>query len=278
MRGFLRYICAFLAVVCLLGAAAAGLVVCMTTETFARCVNDSEAVQTLQQQRIDQTVAALGEEWGVSADTLAPWTENAAIQQAEAVAAWWGALWQDAEADTDMPVLLDSHEEAVLVADVRRDEGFIARTAESRRRAIARDEIAYVLDEAVCDAVTPLRRSILEMGLEMATESVELPMIRKVVMIGAGALALAALVLLILAHRMAGSTLVSAGLVMALLSVPVWLADIPGMLAQLSDVAVLQGANALWFLGMVWYGAAAALMAAGVVLMGLKRLVRRNAE
>lgn len=278
MRGFFRYICAFLAVICLLGAAAAGLVLCMTTETFVRCVNDSEAVQMLQQQRIDQTVAELGEKWGVSADTLAPWAENAAIRQSEAVAAWWGALWRDAKADTDMPVLLDSHEEAVLVADVRRDEGFIARTAESRRRAIARDEIAYVLDETVCDAVTPLRRSILEMGLEMATQSVELPMIRKAVMIGAGALTFMALVLLIMAHRMAGSTLVSAGLVMALVSVPVWLADIPGMLAQLSDVAALQGENALWFLGMIWYGAAAALMAAGVVLMGLKSLARRNVE
>lgn len=278
MRGFFRYICAFLAVICLLGAAVAGLAVCMTTETFVRCVNDSEAVQALQQQRIDQTVAELGEKWGVSADTLAPWTEDAVLRQSKAVAAWWGALWQDAKADTDMPVLLDSHEEAVLVADVRRDEGFIARTAESRRRAIARDEIAYVLDETVCDAVTPLRRSILEMGLEMATQSVELPMIRKAVMIGAGALTFMALVLLIMAHRMAGSTLVSAGLVMVLVSVPVWLADIPGMLAQLSDVAALQGENALWFLGLTWYGAAAALMAAGVVLMGLKRLARRNVE
>ena len=75
---------------------------------------------------------------------------------------------------------------------------------------------------------------------------------------------------------MAGSALVSAGVVMALAALPVWLADVPGLLMQLNGVAALQGRSLLGLAARMWLGAAAALAALGIVILGLKRLFRRK--
>lgn len=278
MKGILRYIAALLAVICLLGAALLGMFCCVTTERFAREVNGTAALRIEQQARIDRAAADLSAVWQLSPDALAPWTADAAVKQSDAAAKWWGAIWADAQADSAMPPYLDSASEAALVADIRADAGFIAITDENQRRAIARDEVAYALDEAVCDAVTPLRRSIIEMALSLLSEAVPLPMIRQAALLGAGVLAAIALVLLLLAHRAAGSALTVAGLMMALLTVPVLLADVPGMLRQLNEIFMLQGQNALACMGILWCGAAAALALMGLLILGVKRLVRRNAE
>lgn len=276
MRGVLRYAAALMAVLCLLAAALLGLFCCMTTETFAREVNATADVRLLQQERIDAEAAQLCDRWQLSPEVLTPWTESAAQRQGEAVAAWWGSLWQDASADVYMPMWLSAVDEGSLVADVRADAGFIACTPESQRRAIARDEVAYALDEAVCDAVTPLRRSIIEMALSIVAEAVPLSAIRQAMQIAAVALAVIALGLLVVARKAAGSALVSAGLAMAGLTVPVWLADVPGMLAQLSDIAVLQGRNALTCMAILWYGAAAALVVGGWIIIAVKGFLRRD--
>lgn len=278
MKTIVRYIAALLAVVTLVTAAALGLFCCVTTETFAREVNGTERLQTLQQLRVDAAAAALTERWQLAESVLTPWTQGAAVQQGRAVAAWWGALWQDDAADTAMPAWLDARKEADVVAQVRADAGFIALTDEAQRRAIARDEVAYALDVAVCDAVMPLRRSIVSMALELAGGEVPLPLLRRAALMGCGVLAVIALVLLIVSHRAAGSALLSAGLTMAALTVPVWLADVPGMLGQLSDIALLQGRNALACMALLWYGAAAVLMLVGLLVIWIKKLIRRAEE
>jgi len=277
MRGIARYLAALLAVLCLLAAALAGLFCCVTTEAFAREVNGTAAVQAMQQQRIRETAQALTERWQLSDELLLSLAEDAAQAHGRSVACWWGALWSDPEADTALPVWLDSQAENALVAQIRADEGFIAATDEDQRRAIARDDVAYTLDEAVCEAVMPLRRGLAEMALSLLAEVVLLPLIRQAALIGAGALAAAALVLLILAHRASGSILAATGISMAMLTVPVLLADVPQMLQQLSSIARMQGENALAFMGILWYGAAAVLMLAGLLILGAKKLVRRDA-
>lgn len=275
MKTIFRYLAALLAVLCLVAAAALGLCCCVTTETFAREVNGTERLQTLQQHRIDSAAQALTERWQLSAAVLAPWTEGAAARQGEAVAAWWGALWRDEAADTAMPPWLDAQQEGDVVAQLRADAGFVALTDEAQRRAIARDEVAYALDEAVCDAVCPLRRSILTMGLELLQEIAPLPSIRLAALLIACALTSLALALLLLANRAMGSALLCTGLLMAGLTVPVWLADVPGMLAQLNEIAVLQGQNVLLCMALLWYAAAAAAVLCGLLIIGVKRLIRR---
>lgn len=276
MRDVWRYLSALAAILCLLGSALLALGCCVTTDVFAREVNATADVRTLQQGRIDAAAAELCARWQLSPEVLSAWTESAAQRQGDAVAAWWGSLWSDPGADWMLPMWLSAEEEGVLVADVRADAGFIACTPETQRRAIARDEVAYALDEAVCDAVTPLRRSIIEMALSIVAEAVPLSTIRQAMLIAAVTLAVIAAVLLVAAHRAAGSALVSAGLAMAGLTVPVWLADVPGMLAQLSDIAVLQGRNALTCMALLWYVAAAALVVAGWVIIAVKGFFRRD--
>ena len=274
MKAVCRYLAALMAALLLASAAAAGLAAFMTTGVFLREVSGTTALTAQQQARIDAAAEALTETWGLSADTLRSWTDGAAEKQAAVMAAWWQELWHSPEADGYMPAFLDAAAERELIAAIMQDEGFRALTAESQRRAIARDEIAYALDEAVCGAVTPLRRSIVDAAVSVAAERLDLPLIRRMVLLSAAVLAVIGLALLVPAHRLAGSALLTAGSLMALCAVPVWLLDIPGMLAQLSEIAAMQGRNALAVLGILWLGAAAALMALGTVIICVKRAIR----
>lgn len=276
MKDLMRYLAALLAVLCLLGAALLALFCCVTTERFALEVSDTRSLQIRQQERIDLAADALTEQWNLAPELLTPWTQDAARLQGKAVAAWWGDLWSDAEADVTMPAWLTPQQEAELVTAIRADAGFIARTDESQRRAIARDEVAYAIDVAVCETITPLRRSVTELALSGLQSIAPLPRIRQAALIGAGVLAAAAVLLMLLAYRAAGSILLATGLAMASLSVPVILSDIPGMLAQLSDIAPLQGENALMCIGLLWYGASAALLVVGLLVIGVKKAIGRD--
>lgn len=276
MKGVLRYMAALLAVIALLGSAAAGLVCFVTTGTFLRAVYGTEALRAQTQARIEQNAADLAGAWSLTPETLAPYVDGAAERQAEAVASWWHDLWNAADAELTMPAYLDAAEERELIAAIMQDEGFRTVTEENQRRAIARDEIAYALDEVVCDAVTPLRRSIVGMGVSLLAERVSLTQLRQLAMVGALALVGVGLALLIPAHRLAGSALTAAGSLMALCAVPVWLMNVPGMLVQLSPLAEVQGRNALACMGVVWLGAAITLALIGLVIICIKRAVRRN--
>ena len=266
----MRYIAAALAVLLLVASALAGLAWVLTTEQFALAVNAGD-VQENQQKCIETHVSALTQAWGLSPETLAPSVAGAARRQSEAMAAWWSRLWRDPDADAEMPAFLDPGEERNLVAAIMADEGFAAAVEESQRRAVARDEIAYGLDEAVCEAVTPLRRSIVGMAAALGMEKMDLTLLPGSMLIAAGALLLLALPMLAAAHRALGSTLAASGVTMALLSLPVWWMDICGMLAELSPLAALQGANALRGLAILWYGAALVLLALGMIIIGVKK-------
>lgn len=270
MKIAMRYLAALFAVLALLVAAASGLVCCITTGTFAREVNGTASLRAMQQSRIAAAAAALEADWQLAPGLLEPYVRDAAETQSAAVAGWWQDLWWDAEASADMPAFLDAAQERELIALLLQDEGFRAVTDDAQRRAIARDEVAYGLDEAVCDAVTPLRRSIVGMGISLAMERVSLPLVRKLLLLCTAALAALGLALLAAAHRLAGSAMVATGIVMGLCAVPVRLLDVPGMLAQLSPLAAEQGGNALICLGVLWLGTAAALLLAGLIVIRVK--------
>lgn len=278
MKGVLRYIAALLAVIALVGAAAAGLACCLTTDAFLREVYGTEALQAQTQARIEQAAADLADAWSLSPETLASCVDGAAEKRAAAVAAWWHDLWNIADAELSMPAYLDATAERELIAVIMQDEGFRAVTEETQRRAIARDEIAYALDEAVCDAVTPLRRSIVDMGVSLLAERVSLTQLRQMALVGVLVLAGVGLALLLPAHRLVGSALLATGGLMALCALPVWLMGIPGMLAQLSPIAETQGRNALACMGILWLSAAALLTVVGLIIVCIKRAVgRKNA-
>lgn len=268
MKGVLRYLAALMAVLLLTCAAAGGALCWLTTGSFWTLVNAPQLES--QQARIDEAAASLTQTWHISGDVLASCAQGAAARQAEAAADWWRALWHDDKAAFDMPPFLDAAQERELVNAIMADEGFRAATDEAQRRAVARDEIAYALDEAVCGAVTPLRGSLVALALSLLSEKMALPALREIVMIASAVALAAGAVLLALAHRAAGSGLAATGLMMALLALPVWLMDLPGMLAQLSPIAAAQGQRALLLLALPWFAAAALLLAAGIVIICVK--------
>ncbi len=276
MRSILRYGAALLAVLLLTAAAALGLAGAATTSAFMRAVYGSPAILTQQQERIGQRAEALAAQWHIAADTLAPYLAGAAEKQAQAMAAWWGELWSDPEADPCMPAYLDAAAEREMVNAIMQDEGFRAATDENQRRAIARDEVAYALDEAVCEAVTPLRRSIVELGVSLMMEKASLPQLRQGMLIGAAVLAGMGAALLLAARRIAGSALVALTGTMALCAAWVWALDVPGMLVQLSPVAAQQGSRALALLAALWLMAGALTAGAGMIAIRVKKAAERR--
>jgi len=272
----MRYVAAMLAMLLLLAAAVVGLGCAMTTEAFARAALLDEALLAQQQSRVQDKADELAATWRLSSRTLDGWTQDAARNAAAALCAWWGDLWSVDGSETTLPVYLDAAQERELIADVMADEGFIAATEASQRRAIARDDVAYGLDEAVCEAVLPLRRSVTDMALIFVAESVSLPLLRQVALLAAGALVLTAMLLLLMAHRVSGSALMATGVAMVTCVVPVILMDMPGMLQQLSPIAAAQGMRTMLLTGMLWLGTALVLALLGWLIVMVKRAGRRH--
>ena len=270
MKAILRYLCALLAVICLTLSAALALFACVTTEDFAREIGNTKALQALQNQRIQAEIAKLNETWSLSPDVLSPFAENAVREYTAAVAQWWGDLWTDASAELTPPYYLTDAQISDVVSAVRADAGFTAVTDESQRRAIARDEVACALDEAVCNAVFPLRTSLVEIALNLLRDVCALPLLRDVALISAAALAGLGLVMMILARKAAGSAFVATALVMAALTASVWLMDVPGMLAQLNEIVPEIARNALAIMALLWYGVAAMMGVLGGVILVVK--------
>lgn len=275
MRGLFRTVTALLAVLTLLAAALLGLLYVLTDGAFLR-LTTTAALQASQQARIDREVSALTERWQLDPALLPAWTQDAARQQTEALADWWHALWNEPQAEADFPPFFDDAQERELVQAIMADTGYQAAADPGQYRAIARDEIVYTLDETVCDAVLPLRRSIVGLALTTAAEMLDLPLLRRAALLGAGVLAAVSLALLLMAHRAAGSNLVTMGLAMGLVTLPVWALDLCGMLAQLNPLAAEQGRNVLTCAGLLWYGAATALALAGMLVLAVKRAARRR--
>lgn len=278
MRNCIRYIAGLLAMMLLICAAAAGLAYFTTTEAFVRMAAAPESLVQKQQARIDEQAAELAVAWGISLELLSGWCDGAARAQNEAVAAWWIALWNDPEADAELPVYITDREARSMVDAIMQDPGFSAVATYGQKKAMARDEVVYELDEVVCEAVTPLRFSIVNLGAQLAARNVSLPDIMQHAGKAAAAVAIVALILLLLFRRIMGSMLMATGLSMALLTLPVWQMDVTGMLSQLNPLAAEQGRHIMQQLGMVWYGAAAALFAAGMAVAAINAAFARVRE
>ena len=267
MKHIFRYICAMLTTLLLLSAALLGLACYASTGWYAEHALGNEALIAQQQARIDEKIEELAAKQQVSPETLTPWTADAARRHNAAMQQWWHALWHSEEADTALPAFLSAEEERALIAAVMADEGFAAATPSAQRRAAARDDVAYAVDEIVCGAVTPLRRSVVDLVLSAAVAHIDLPMLARLTLIAAGVLLVLAMLLLPMLRKVAGSTLLSTAGLMAALSVPVWLLDIARMLRSLNAIAAAQGSNALLWLAIPWYGAALVLAAAGTIII-----------
>lgn len=264
MKTVLEYIGAWLTALLILCAAVLSLALWVTTEAWmSRALGGNGSVMR-QQAAIDLKAAGIREAYAVPEAVLAPWVNGAAETRQQALAQWWGGLWRGG--DSAYPAWLDAVEERELVAALMADDTFRAAHPSDQLRSVARDEVAYRLDEAVCETVLPLRRSVLELALVLMPAEAAEQAVRLLPWAIGGLMAMA-VVLMVLLRRAAGSILTAAAGLMALVSIPVWLMDLHGMLRQLNGIAAVQGDAMLTWLAIPWYGAAAVLAAAGLLLI-----------
>lgn len=267
MKMALRGMAAFAAALCLTLALALLLAAFATTGAFAKAAGAGAA--DAQQARIDAEVTAIAENWQITSGVLEEFTCDAAQTHGDALAAWWNGLFSG-ESDAALPYFLTDETERAMVAAVMEDEGFSAFVDADMKRAAARDDVAYAVDEAVCRAVLSLRRSVTDLILTLLADRIPLSMVRPVLLTAAGTLTVLGTVLLALLRRYAGAALLACGLGMALLSLPVWGLSIPALLTELNPEAAMLGRGVLGLLGWLWYGAAALTGAAGLVIMRKK--------
>lgn len=270
MKKMIRWLAGLMAAVLLTLSAAMGLFCLVTTALWAERAVVSGELQAKQQARIDEEAETLAKRWQVSPEVLAPYTEDAARTYTLDVVGWWDSLWQSDDPDTELPVYLTGQQERSLIAEVMADQRFAAAHDGTMLRAIARDEVAYGLDEIVCGTVLPLRRSVVELAAEFLQERFGLMDLRRTAMMGAGILAGAALLLMALNRKAAGTMLITSGGLMALASVPVWLMDVHRMLRELNSIAAIQGDCMLLWMAIPWYGAALLLIVLGMVIIRIR--------
>ena len=265
MKKILQGASAALMTLCLPVASLCLLLCWMTTAPFADIALGGPA-ESVQQARIDREVAELNEAWQLTGAELMDEAAMSARSHRKAVAAWWSGLFTG-ESDPALPVYLTYEAERALTSAVMADEGFAALVPEDMRRVTARDEVAYALDEAVCRAVLPLRRSVTDLTLQLLAEQVDLTLVRPVMLTAAGVLLLLATVCGVYLRRRSGAALLAAAVWMAALSVPVWALDFPAMLAALNDISALACRHALAVLAACWYPPAALLALTGWLMM-----------
>lgn len=270
-RAMLRLLGGWLCMLCLMGTLAASLAVLAGSGTFLRGVLADPSLLQQEQQMIDEAAQRLAQEQHVQADALAPWVTGAAGRYTRQLADWWQSLWHDPEAELALPEYFNAVQEREAVAAVMADEAFAAATEPARLKAVARDEVIWTLEQEVTTSVLPLRRSLMELALIYAAGKANPASVMSLMPLAAGVLATAAVLLLLLCRRGAGCILVSTGVVMVLLSVPVWLLDPFGLLHALNPLAASQLLRGLTGLLGLWYMAAIALLAAGTLLLRVRR-------
>ena len=265
LTGFLL---SLLTVLALLFAMLCGLFVLTTTEPFAESVLSAASKQS--QQRIDTSAAAIQAEYALTDDTMSL-LDNAASSYAKTLAAYWHDCWRiSGTLAESAPDPLDSQETLTLVME---DTGFQSTVEKSLRRSTARDQVVYKFNQLIRLSVFPLRASISELVTGIAGKTLDLPAIfHAVALTGIISLLLTALLMLVRRVRQHLSPiLLASGTGAILLGIPVLLLNLPGMLSQLSAIALAQGQQMLLLLGIPWYGVSLALIVLGILLMRRKR-------
>ncbi len=191
-----------------------------------------------EQARIDAQVAQIAEQWSVSPTLLASWTQNAAEAYHDTLRAWVNALLCEEGADTVVPLFFGERENA-FVREIMADATFRAAVPEELRRAVARDEVAYAVDNVVRSAVFPLRISVVEAALRWISPRFPLHQTRALIVGAIVGLLLAHWLLACLIRCGRGAALAAAALVLAALLFLRWL-NLPGMLAELNALSALR--------------------------------------
>ncbi len=233
-------------------------------------------VTQAQMDAIKARVEALAE-----AQSFQPETVTALILPEElraynrAVVSWWMDLLLFSEADITAPVWDTQTIQAAVLEDLLFQEAHTPAT----RRTIARDQVAFPVGKEIQRSVLPLRTQLIELATKTVRDRTDAStylelFIRLPLWLG-GVSVLLALMILVLMHRRLckgglyiGSALAAAGLILLLALLLTALADVPGMVRELSSLLALQVNLLLQALAIPTAGMAAAGMLLGFGLIG----------
>lgn len=205
----------------------------------------SDEVVSAQMAKIETRVSELAQQHRFMPETVLNIVTREAVEQyGRDVVAWWTGMLQP-NPDPEIP----EFEVSEVQAAVRSDELFKENTSEGLRLRIARDEVAYEVGAAVRDAVLPIRTSLVELAAPIALAKVDVPRLvglldtAKHVLL---TLCTALVVIMLLICRgpagtvYAGGAAAASGLLMLLAALGLFLMDIPGMIAPLSQMMAQQ--------------------------------------
>ena len=167
-----------------------------------------------QMARIEARVAELAQEHPFQVETVTAIVNRESVENfnREAIA-WWTGLMQ-----ADPAVEAPAYDAGDVEAAVREDPVFQENTPSTRRRTVARDDIAYEVGRAVNEAVLPVRTDVLAIVLPTVLEKVDLPVVMNYLALvpqlcGMAAVVLALLVMLVMLRRVSKAALyIGAGL------------------------------------------------------------------
>lgn len=232
---------ALTALTCVLG----GLIWSMSDRAMLE--RGADVILDEQTARLESKVQELAEEFGFAPETVLPLVDRkAAAAYNASVVNWWMALLED-------PVALEVPEWSCpeIAQAVMEDEAYQARVPNTQRRTTAVNEIETPLERLMERTALPLRSSLIHAALGKIGERLPLRMamsiLRLLPVLGAGAAAVLALLMLLLMFRspqraavMIGAGLAAGALVTGGVLAMVHLLDIVGQASLVSGLLAMQ--------------------------------------
>lgn len=271
----------------------AALTLTMTRVLTDQGLHESVATDALvtqaQMDAITAKVEALAE-----AQSFQPETVTALITPEDlraynrTVVRWWMDLLTSPSSDVSAP----EWDTQAIQAAVLEDPLFQEAHTPATRHTIARDQVAYAAGKEIQSVVLPLRTQLIGLAAKAAYDRVDvaahLEVFMQLPLWLAGVSVLLVLLMLLTMHRRLckgwlyiGSALAAAGLLLLLLLLAIALANVPGLLRELSPLLALQVDLLLQALAIPTAGMAAAGIVVGFGLIGrhqrrMSRLAARS--
>ena len=203
----------------------------------------NDRILDMQLERIELYVEELAETWSFQPETVMQFvTRETLSDYGREVIAWWTGLTGE-DAEIAAPVWNDGE----IAQAVREDELFMSVYPAERRRAIARDDIAYEIGQEIRKTVLPLRTDLVEAVLPGVLAQMDMSLVMDYVsqgsrLIGVVAAGLVLLIVLVMirwvfkALLYIGSSLIASGLGVAAINGTALLLNIPGMVGEISPI------------------------------------------
>lgn len=248
----------------------------LTDQALHLSVAQQDAVLDAQYARIGEKVDALAQKYPFEPKTVMDFiTRDRLMAYNAQVVSWWMGLLH-----ADPVWTAPTYEVDGMLDAVKADETFRAGTPESNWTATARDKIVSKVQEIVTQAVTPLRMSLVSLGLSKALSAADVPTLSSYLPYLPWALLAASVLLMglmaLCTHKRMikgvlymGSACGAAGICLGVFMGAMAYLDLPGRLASASALLSMQLRLLLQRLALPMGLWAVGLLVLGLILIGI---------